>query len=143
MRQETYRFAYEEAAAELRDVVERFEQLRRRKDRVEKVMEALRPFAGLAGEATTADQAAAAESLYLVPEAAEVSHEPIKYAVEPAPEPVRIAAELTLEPVMSAAEVSPEPVQYVPEPSHDPFQRRIDSVLWGWSQKREGMLPAV
>ena len=43
MRQEVYRVAYDEATAELSEILSRFEQLRLRKDRVEKVVEALKP----------------------------------------------------------------------------------------------------
>ena len=45
MKQEVYRFAYEEASSELKEIVGEFEQLRVRKERIEKVMDALKPFA--------------------------------------------------------------------------------------------------
>jgi hypothetical protein len=47
MRQETYRFALDQASAELRDIVAKFESLRSRKEQIEAVVEALRPFIGL------------------------------------------------------------------------------------------------
>lgn len=46
MKEEVYRFAYDEANAELTQIVGEFEQLRMRKDRIEKVVEALKPLAG-------------------------------------------------------------------------------------------------
>jgi hypothetical protein len=46
MKEEVYRFAFDEANAELSQIVGEFEQLRMRKDRIEKVVEALKPLAG-------------------------------------------------------------------------------------------------
>lgn len=45
MKEEVYRFAFDEANAELSQIVTEFEQLRQRKDRIEKVVEALKPLA--------------------------------------------------------------------------------------------------
>ncbi len=47
MNKDVYRFAFEEANAELSQIVGEFEQLRLRKERVEKVVEALKPLAGV------------------------------------------------------------------------------------------------
>lgn len=47
MNKEAYRFAFDEANAELSQIVGEFEQLRMRKERVEKVVEALKPLAGI------------------------------------------------------------------------------------------------
>jgi len=47
MNKEVYRFAFDEANAELSQIVGEFEQLRLRKERVEKVVEALKPLAGV------------------------------------------------------------------------------------------------
>ena len=55
MKQEVYRFAFDEANTELSQILGEFEQLRARKDRIEKVVEALKPLAGT--EATTAPAA--------------------------------------------------------------------------------------
>jgi hypothetical protein len=143
MRQGTYRFAYEEAAAELKGIVVRFDQLRSRKERVERIVEALRPFADLPAGAPIPDELAAAQSLYLIPQAAEHSAEPVKREAEVAHAAIQSLMEPTPEPVVFALEETPETVEMPAEVSRDPFQRRIDSVLWGWSQKREGMLPAV
>jgi hypothetical protein len=46
MKQEVYRIAFDEANSELVQIVGEFEQLRIRKDRIEKVVEALKPLAG-------------------------------------------------------------------------------------------------
>ncbi len=46
MKQEAYRFAFDEANAELTQILGEFEALRVRKDRIEKVVEALKPLAG-------------------------------------------------------------------------------------------------
>ncbi len=46
MKQEVYRIAYDEANSELVQIIGEFEQLRIRKDRIEKVVEALKPLAG-------------------------------------------------------------------------------------------------
>src|ERR1700733_11629321 len=46
MNKEVYRFAFDEANAELTQIVGEFEQLRMRKERVEKVVEALKRLAG-------------------------------------------------------------------------------------------------
>ncbi|MGO9435718.1 MAG: hypothetical protein ACLPH3_00690 [Terracidiphilus sp.] len=47
MNKEVYRFAFDEANSELTQIVGEFEQLRLRKERVEKVVEALKPLAGV------------------------------------------------------------------------------------------------
>jgi hypothetical protein len=50
MNKEAYRFAFDEANAELAAIVGEFEALRQRKERVEKVVEALKPLAGVDGQ---------------------------------------------------------------------------------------------
>ncbi len=50
MNKEVYRFAFDEANAELTAIMGEFEQLRMRKERVEKVVEALKPLAGMDGQ---------------------------------------------------------------------------------------------
>jgi hypothetical protein len=47
MNKEVYRFAFDEANAELTQIVGEFDLLRQRKERVEKVVEALKPLAGI------------------------------------------------------------------------------------------------
>lgn len=44
---DVYRFAYDEASSELRKILKAFEQLCAQKDRVEKLMEVLKPEVGL------------------------------------------------------------------------------------------------
>lgn len=136
MTQDTFRTAYQQANSELGDLQEQFERLRLKKEQIEKVVEALKPFIDLHGESIVADQQISDPSIYLVHESSNVTPEPIQHIAEPSPEPV-------FEPIEYTAEVTPEPVQYAMEQSSVPFQRRIESVLWGWSQKREGMAPAV
>jgi hypothetical protein len=46
MRQDVYRVAYDQANAELSEILSKFEQLRVRKDRIEKVVDVLKPLVG-------------------------------------------------------------------------------------------------
>jgi hypothetical protein len=48
---DVYRFAYDEASSELRKILKAFEQLCAQKDRVEKLMEVLKPQVDLADQA--------------------------------------------------------------------------------------------
>lgn len=136
MTQDTFRTAYQQANSELGSILEQFDRLRSKKEQIERVVEALRPLLEAKGESDSAGHPIADPSLFLVDEAKEVAHDPVALVAEKASEPV-------VEPVELAAEMTAEPVQLAKEPSSDPFQRRIESVLWGWSQKREGMAPAV
>ena len=105
MTQDTYRFAYEEASAELREILEQFEQLRLRKTQMEQVVEALRPMLSDAPAAGIAAELRPAEAVpFLVAEAQQAVE-------EPAP----------------AVEAFAEPE--VVEEAADPFQRRIDNAL--------------
>jgi hypothetical protein len=56
MNKEVYRFAFDEANTELSQIVGEFEQLRLRKERVEKVVEALKPLAGSEGQPLNGDK---------------------------------------------------------------------------------------
>jgi hypothetical protein len=56
MKQEVYRFAFDEANSELSQILGEFEQLRARKDRIEKVVEALKPLAGIEAAAASAER---------------------------------------------------------------------------------------
>jgi len=106
MRQEVYRVAYDEASAELSEILGRFEQLRLRKDRVEKVVDALKPL-------VMAVEAAAAAERNLIPE---------RQAL-----PVEVPARVPAEPVQAAAPSSiPYPVQ---QPTSDPFSRRMETAV--------------
>jgi hypothetical protein len=108
MTQDTFRFAYDEANAEMREIQDRFEQLRARKAQIEQIVAALRP---LLGEGATAEATPPVQVVepvpFLVPQTVEEVHLP---AIEVAP---------------------PEPVaeQQFAEESSDPFQRRIDNAL--------------
>ena len=105
MRQEVYRVAYDEASAELSEIVGRFEQLRTRKERVEKVVEALKPLVLAIEAAASAERSAIAER-----QAA----------------PVEVPARASAEPVQSS---SPSPIPYPVQPSSDPFARRMETAV--------------
>jgi hypothetical protein len=165
MRQETYRFALDEATAEFRDIVTQFEALKAKKEQIEKVVEALRPFIGLQTETPTVEAstayAADASKAYIAeasapvtaPEIEEAVSEPVEFTfmqisgpgMEIAKsEPVRVeATERNPEPVHALAEATAEQVAYFRQPAADPFQRRIDDALWGWQQRPEGLLSPI
>jgi len=130
MTEETFRTAYQQAHAELRQISEQYDKLRQKKQQVERILEALRPLLEMQAKESPAVAQVTDPSLYVVEETV-AAPEPVKKRIEPQ-EPV-------FEPV--PMQVVEEPANF--EPSSDPFQRRIESVLWGWSQKREGMAPAV
>jgi hypothetical protein len=56
MNKEVYRFAFDEANSELSAISGEYEQLRARKDRVEKVVEALKPLAGIETQAPSGER---------------------------------------------------------------------------------------
>ena len=159
MRQETYRFALDEATKELHGIVEQFEALRSRKEQIEAVVEALRPFIGLHSETpniTATIEASAPIAEFVAPVIEEpspepqftfmqvtgpgmeiTSTEPEAVEMEPEPEPV-------LETVaVHADDATEEQIAYFRQPSADPFQRRIDDALWGWQQRPEGLLSPI
>jgi hypothetical protein len=107
MTQDTYRFAYEEATAELGDIVAQFERLSQRKAQMEQIMDALKPLL------MEMPQGAAATDRQTI----EVAPFLVQQATEPAAEPVAVVAE----------ESYAEP-EYA-EQASDPFQRRIDNAL--------------
>jgi hypothetical protein len=109
MRQDVYRVAFDEANAELSEILGKFELLRLRKDRIEKVVEALKPLVTL-NEPLSAAGAPPAERQQ-VPVEVPSSHS------APASEPV---------PVASAPNPIPYPVQ---QQGSDPFARRIESAV--------------
>src|SRR5690242_8760057 len=104
MTQETYRFAYEEANAELREIMAHFEVLQARKEQMEQVVAALNVVLANEGKAS------------------QVAGEQIPFIVH---QSVEILANDRNEPM-------PEPA-FEPEPAYvesaDPFQRRIDMAL--------------
>ncbi len=100
MRQEVYRVAYDEASAELSEILGKYEQIRLRKDRVEKVIEALKP---LVAELAAAERSAAPERK---------------------PLPIEVQVHAPAEPVQSNA---PSPIPYpVQQAPSDPFARRME-----------------
>ena len=119
MTQDTYRFAYEEANSELREISGQFEQLLVRKERVEQVIEALRPLLG--------DVPAVEASVNLqASDAAPFLVETQQIGTDPTPE---VMPESVSEPVYA-------------EQSSDPFQRRIDNALrHGFGSKESRVLP--
>jgi hypothetical protein len=153
MRQETYRFALDEATTELQGIVTQFDALKARKEQIEKIVEALRPFIGLQADTPTVEASAAT-----IPAAPEVEHqtfEPVGYtfmqisgpgmevtSTEPAVVHI-VEEEQVPEPVHAMAEATAEQVAYFRQPSADPFQRRIDDALWGWQQRPEGLLSPI
>lgn len=159
MRQETYRFALDEATKELHCIVEQFEALRSRKEHIEQVVEALRPFIGLHSETpftTAAIEASAPIAEFVAPVIEEPSPEPqftfmqitspgmeIK-STEPAPVEIETEPEPVLETVaVHADDATAEQIAYFRQPTADPFQRRIDDALWGWQQRPEGLLSPI
>jgi hypothetical protein len=157
MRQETYRFALDEATKELHVIVAQFEALRSRKEQIESVVEALRPFIGLHSEtATTTIEASAPIAEFVAPAIEQPSPEP-QYtfmqisgpgmeviSTEPAPVEVEPEPERVLETVgVHADHATEEQIAYFRQPTADPFQRRIDDALWGWQQRPEGLLSPI
>jgi|HubBroStandDraft_2_1064218.scaffolds.fasta_scaffold07949_2 hypothetical protein len=82
MRQEVYRVAYDEANAELSEILGRFEQLRLRKDRVEKVVEALKPLIANEAVSLAAEQKKESAELHTASEPAQSTPSPIPYPVQ-------------------------------------------------------------
>jgi hypothetical protein len=160
MRQETYRFALDEASKELHGIVEQFEALRSRKEQIEAVVEALRPFIGLQAETAISIptiEASAPITEFVAPAVEQPSPEPqftfmqisgpgMEIAsttetaiqeLEPEPEPVLETVGVAMD------EATPEQIAYFRQPTADPFQRRIDDALWGWQQRPEGLLSPI
>lgn len=109
MRQEVYRVAFDEAKVELGELLGKFEQLRLRKERIEKVVEALKPLMGSETQAPATERVAATERQAAPPE--------------------RQSPFAVPEPSQQAPEPVPQPVQQAVEESNDPFQRRVDSAI--------------
>jgi hypothetical protein len=150
MRQETYRFALDEATAELGDIVTQFEQLKAKKEQIEKVVEALKPFIGLQAQAPAVEISA----LFTAPEIEQPAPQPAEFTfmqisgpgmeiTKTEPVPVEVVAEPVPELVLAGHDETSEQVAYFRQPSADPFQRRIDDALWGWQQRPEGLLSPI
>jgi hypothetical protein len=105
MRQDVYRVAFDEASAELSEILGKFELLRLRKDRIEKVVEALKPLVLLESQAPVGSPA----ERQPVPMEVPSSH------VAPA-EPAPVAS-------------APNPIPYPAQQGSDPFARRIETAV--------------
>jgi hypothetical protein len=125
MTQETYRFAYDEANAELREILGQFEQLQARKDQMEQVLDALKSLL-MEGPLLETGSVHAMESVpFLVHHVPDLVVEQKPVAHESFPEP----------------SLEPEPA-YAGEQSSDPFQRRIDNALrHGLGSRESRILP--
>ena len=156
MRQDTYRFALDEASKELHGIVAQYEALRSRKEQIEKIVEALRPFIGQHAETSTIETSAPAIE-FVAPVIEQPSPEPepqftfmqisgpgMELASTIEPVPVELEPEPVLETVgVHTDEATPEQIAYFRQPTADPFQRRIDDALWGWQQRPEGLLSPI
>jgi hypothetical protein len=153
MRQETYRFALDEASKELHGIVAQYEALRSRKEQIEKVVEALRPFIDLHAETPTIETSAPVAE-FVAPAIEQPSPEPQFTFLQISgpgmevtitdPAPVEVEPEPVLETVgVHSDEATPEQIAYFRQPAADPFQRRIDDALWGWQQRPEGLLSPI
>jgi hypothetical protein len=120
MRQEVYRVAYDEASAELSEILAKFDQLRLRKDRIEKVVEALKPLLnGFEIPALKTERSAPVVEQRQVTVPAEEPAMAAAAPVQPGPTPV------------------PHPVQQAQEQPSDAFSRRIESVVGVGSAARD------
>jgi hypothetical protein len=153
MRQETYRFALDEASKELHGIVAQYEALRSRKEQIEKVVEALRPFIDLHAETPTIETSAPVAE-FVAPAFEQPSPEPQFTFMQISGPGMEVTitdpalVEVEPEPVLEAVgvhsdEATPEQIAYFRQPAADPFQRRIDDALWGWQQRPEGLLSPI
>jgi hypothetical protein len=127
MRQDVYGVAYEEARAELLEIVRRFEELRRRKESLESVVIALGPVLGVEGRGRTPVEP--------------ISGQMVKGAPKAAPElPVGQQANPSLSPVAVPTPAAEEPIT-------EPFQRRVrDALKFSASNNghdQKGLQPAI
>lgn len=102
MRQDVYRVAYDEAAAELTDIRGKFEQLLMRKSRLEGVIAVLGPLVGASGPANPGTAG---------------------------PEPARPASANGADPGAYSFNQVPNPLPDLDETGGDPFKRRIRNAL--------------
>jgi hypothetical protein len=127
MRQDVYGVAYEEARAELLEIVRRFEELRRRKESLESVVIALGPVLGIEGRGRAAVQ----------PITAQTGKDSSKSAAEL---PLSQQSNPALTPVVVPTPAAEEPIT-------DPFQRRVrDALKFSASNNghdQKGLQPAI
>lgn len=112
MRQEVYRTAYEHASSELSEVTERIEKIRVHKEKIERVVDALKPFCDEQAEAFAADRPATSTPNEFAMREREADPVPFVETAEPAP-----------------AEIPRGQCVAVPTP--DSVQARINNALWG------------
>lgn len=110
MTPETYRLAYEEANAELKQINEQFEVLRIRREIIQQVINALRP---LFADGPIQETISSTDATPFLVQQASIA------PTEPEPANTEAFAEV-------AAESDPA---FASEQSSDPFQRRIDNAL--------------
>jgi hypothetical protein len=145
MRQEVYRVAYDEASAELSEILAKFEQLRVRKDRIEKVVDALKPLVVgsetshrpseapvRSNEAPVRSNEAPVRTNEAPVRTMEGSLAPVMRQ-EAAPEPVPVAAA----PAPPAPSPIPYPVQQAVEEANDPFSRRVETAIGAGSASKD------
>ncbi|MGA9464921.1 MAG: hypothetical protein WBV28_19180 [Terracidiphilus sp.] len=125
MTQETYRLAYDEANSELKEILSKFEELQLRREKIQQVVDALKPLLADGPMPEAGANASGDPAPFLVQQASAVSSEPTPTApAETFPEPV----------------AEPEPA-FAAE-SSDPFQRRIDNALrHGLGARESRILP--
>lgn len=139
MKQETYRFAYEEANAELREILGQFDLLQARKAQIEQVVEALKALLMEGPSAELAAAPAQESAPQLLQQAVETPVEAKQELAQGSfPEP-SLQPEPVLEPTFNADNAEPA---YAGEQSSDPFQRRIDNALrHGLGSRESRILP--
>jgi hypothetical protein len=128
---EVYRVAFDEASAELNEILVKFEQLRTRKDRLEKVVEALKPLLA------TGEVQAPAAGLHIERTATPA---PVTVPMQtPAAAPVMEHAAMPVMPPPQAPAPStiPYPVQQAVEETNDPFSRRAENAVGLGSAARD------
>ncbi len=136
MPQDTYRFAYEEANSELREIASQYESLRARKERVEQVLNALRPL--VTDAAMPEIRQEVKQEIKEIVATEKPTVDPTPFLVQQAQEVIPEAAPAIPE---STPEPEPEPV-FAAEASSDPFQRRIDNALkHGFGARESKILP--
>ncbi len=131
MRQDVYRVAYDEAISELSDIINQYEQLRQRKERVEKAVDVLKPLVGANVQAISADRATAGSPPDEPPPPAEPSP---SSGQEVLAVPAAILQRVE-EPISY-----PAPQASAADTTADPFQRRINNALrqgFGGGESRE------
>ncbi|HWT65160.1 MAG TPA: hypothetical protein VN151_03530 [Terracidiphilus sp.] len=109
MRHEVYRVAYDEASAELSEILSKFDQLRLRKERIEKLVEALKP-------------------LMVTSEVQQRAVAPIERPAIPVERPVPVVEQQAV-PAPAPAPSVPLSMQKDVDEAADPFSRRVENVM--------------